>query len=58
MPLRGERLDLNRWIDVAALGWYLGETHVHRGLEELPNATGTGQTQLAVVDDARAGDGG
>lgn len=28
---------LRRWIDMAALGWYSGDTHVHRTLEELPN---------------------
>jgi len=30
------RFKLRRWIDMAALGWYSGETHVHRSLEELP----------------------
>lgn len=28
---------LRRWIDLAKLGWYSGETHVHRSLDELPN---------------------
>jgi len=28
---------LRRWIDLAARGWYSGETHVHRHFEELPN---------------------
>jgi hypothetical protein len=28
---------LKRWIDMASLGWYSGETHVHRSLAELPN---------------------
>jgi hypothetical protein len=28
---------LRRWIDMAKLGWYSGDTHVHRGLDELPN---------------------
>ena len=28
---------LQRWIDMAARGWYSGDTHVHRSLEELPN---------------------
>jgi hypothetical protein len=28
---------LNRWIDMARLGWYSGDTHVHRTLQELPN---------------------
>jgi hypothetical protein len=27
---------LRRWIDMASLGWYSGETHVHRTLDELP----------------------
>ncbi len=31
------KLTLRRWIDLAKLGWYSGETHVHRPLEELPN---------------------
>jgi hypothetical protein len=26
-----------RWIDMAAFGWYSGDTHVHRGVDELPN---------------------
>jgi hypothetical protein len=28
---------LRRWIDMPSRGWYSGDTHVHRGLEELPN---------------------
>ena len=28
---------LKRWSHLAALGWYSGETHVHRRIEELPN---------------------
>lgn len=28
---------LRRWIDAAKQGWYSGETHVHRPLDELPN---------------------
>lgn len=31
------RLKLRRWIDMAERGWYSGDTHVHRTLEELPN---------------------
>ncbi|MCP5114331.1 MAG: CehA/McbA family metallohydrolase, partial [bacterium] len=31
------RLKLRRWIDMAAQGWYSGDTHTHRTLEELPN---------------------
>lgn len=30
-------LRLTRWIDAAGRGWYSGDTHVHRSLEELPN---------------------
>src|SRR5262245_28820418 len=32
-----ETFRLKRWADMAGLGWYSGETHVHRSLEELPN---------------------
>jgi len=28
---------LRRWIDMAQLGWYSGDTHVHRSLDDLPN---------------------
>jgi hypothetical protein len=28
---------LRRWIGMAKLGWYSGDTHVHRSLDELPN---------------------
>tara|TARA_Y100001947_G_scaffold87650_2_gene74522 strand:+ start:388 stop:2901 length:2514 start_codon:yes stop_codon:yes gene_type:complete len=28
---------LRRWIDMAKRGWFSGETHIHRTLEELPN---------------------
>ncbi|MHC4402512.1 MAG: CehA/McbA family metallohydrolase [Planctomycetota bacterium] len=31
------QLPLERWIDMAALGWYSGDTHVHRTVEELHN---------------------
>ena len=30
-------LRLRRWIDTNALGWYSGETHVHRQVKDLPN---------------------
>ncbi|MCI0680882.1 MAG: CehA/McbA family metallohydrolase [Gemmataceae bacterium] len=30
-------IKLRRWIDMAGLGWYSGDTHVHRPLDELPN---------------------
>jgi len=32
------RLALHRWIDMSSLGWYSGETHVHRSMNELPTA--------------------
>ncbi|MBG85348.1 MAG: hypothetical protein CMO80_00395 [Verrucomicrobiales bacterium] len=31
------KLPLKRWINMAERGWYSGDTHVHRTLEELPN---------------------
>ena len=31
------RLPLQRWINMPERGWYSGDTHVHRTLEELPN---------------------
>jgi hypothetical protein len=31
-------LKLHRWIDMPKLGWYSGDTHIHRPLEEIPNA--------------------
>lgn len=31
------QLGLRRWTDMAALGWFSGDTHVHRTLDELPN---------------------
>ena len=30
-------IPLRRWVDMADRGWYSGDTHVHRPLEELPN---------------------
>ena len=30
-------IPLRRWIDMARLGWYSGETHAHRELGDLPN---------------------
>jgi hypothetical protein len=29
-------VELERWIDLAALGWWSGETHIHRPLEDVP----------------------
>ena len=31
------KIRLQRWIDMAAAGWYSGDTHVHRSVAELPN---------------------
>ncbi|NIP23861.1 MAG: hypothetical protein GWN67_03705 [Phycisphaerae bacterium] len=31
------KFQLKRWIDMARLGWYSGDTHVHRTLQDLPN---------------------
>lgn len=31
------RLALHRWVNMAARGWYSGDTHVHRTSTELPN---------------------
>jgi hypothetical protein len=30
------KLALERWIDLGARGWYSGDTHVHRSVDELP----------------------
>lgn len=30
------RLPLKRWIDMAALGWFSGDTHLHRELADVP----------------------
>lgn len=34
---QSEILPLQRWINMAQRGWYSGDTHVHRSLDELPN---------------------
>jgi len=33
--LIARKYDLNRWIDMASLGWYSGDTHVHRPLGDM-----------------------
>ena len=43
-PLEVE-FKLRRWIDMGELGWYSGDTHVHRTLEELPNCMFRQKTQ-------------
>jgi len=41
VDVRGEpielKIELTRWIDMAASGWYSGDTHVHRSIQDLPN---------------------
>jgi hypothetical protein len=39
VPDTGAKVEikLKRWIDMAARGWYSGETHVHRMPDQLPN---------------------
>ena len=41
IEVAGEALNLDlllhRWINMAERGWYSGDTHVHRTLDELPN---------------------
>jgi len=32
-----QEIRLRRWVDMSARGWYSGDTHVHRCIEELPN---------------------
>ncbi|WP_149494689.1 CehA/McbA family metallohydrolase [Roseiconus lacunae] len=32
-----QTITLRRWIDMADRGWYSGDTHVHRDIDELPN---------------------
>lgn len=34
---RDLRLPLDRWINMAERGWFSGDTHVHRSIEDLPN---------------------
>lgn len=31
------RIELTRWVNMAEEGWYSGDTHVHRRVQELPN---------------------
>lgn len=39
---------LQRWIDMAALGWYSGDTHVHRSVEELRNVIAAEDLNVAL----------
>jgi hypothetical protein len=38
---------LRRWSDMAAKGWYSGETHVHRRIAELPNVMSAEELNVA-----------
>lgn len=38
---------LQRWSDMAAQGWYSGETHVHRRIAELPNVMSAEELNVA-----------
>ncbi len=38
---------IQRWINMAERGWYSGETHVHRRLQELPNVMRAEQLNVA-----------
>lgn len=41
-------LKLERWIDMAARGWYSGDTHLHRKLEEVPNIVAAEDLHVAL----------
>lgn len=41
------RIPLTRWIDMAARGWYSGDTHVHRTLAETPNLVASEDINVA-----------
>ena len=40
-------LPIQRWVNMAERGWYSGETHVHRRLQELPNVMQAEQLNVA-----------
>lgn len=44
----GVSLELNRWIDMAARGWYSGDTHLHRKLEDVPNIVAAEDLHVAL----------
>jgi hypothetical protein len=45
-PVRVQ-VKLRRWINLAERGWYCGDTHVHRSLEELPNVMAAEDVNVA-----------
>lgn len=44
----GVSLHLDRWIDMAARGWYSGDTHLHRKLEDVPNIVAAEDLHVAL----------
>jgi len=44
----GVSLELNRWIDMAERGWYSGDTHLHRKLEDVPNIVAAEDLHVAL----------
>ena len=41
-------LKLERWIDMAERGWYSGDTHLHRKLEDVPNLVAAEDLHVAL----------
>ena len=41
-------LGLTRWIDMAERGWYSGDTHLHRKLEDVPNLIAAEDLHVAL----------
>lgn len=52
VPATGEppvvELPITRWIDMAARGWYSGDTHLHRKLEDVPNLVAAEDLHVAL----------
>lgn len=42
------QLRLERWIDMAQRGWYSGDTHLHRKLEDVPNIVAAEDLHVAL----------
>ena len=40
---------LRRWINMAERGWYSGDTHIHRTLDELPNTMLAEDLNLSLI---------
>ncbi len=41
-------LKIDRWIDMAERGWYSGDTHLHRKLEDMPNLVAAEDLHVAL----------